>query len=162
MGPAAAKEAKSAADEGVKKIIPAPAEGKGQIVFFRPGGMGFALGCGVNENGVRLSALGAGKYFILPADPGSHSYTVKSEATDLLTLEVEPGETYYAVSYTHLDVYKRQLERCGVKTEILGFTTRTWKGGQSREDWLAAGRPPHPGRLNDLRHICLLYTSRCV
>jgi cobaltochelatase CobT len=47
----------------------------------------------------------------------------------------------------------RTLERCGVKTEILGFTTRAWKGGQSREDWLAAGRPPMPGRLNDLRHI---------
>ncbi len=51
------------------------------------------------------------------------------------------------------DILARTLERCGVKTEILGFTTRTWKGGQSREDWLAAGRPPHPGRLNDLRHI---------
>src|SRR3546814_3366675 len=51
------------------------------------------------------------------------------------------------------DILVRTLERCGVKTEILGFTTRTWKGGQSREDWLAAGRPPHPGRLNDLRHI---------
>src|SRR3546814_8243426 len=47
----------------------------------------------------------------------------------------------------------RTLERCGVKTEILGFTTRAWKGGQSREDWLAAGRPAMPGRLNDLRHI---------
>ncbi len=47
----------------------------------------------------------------------------------------------------------RTLERCGVKTEILGFTTRAWKGGQSREEWLAAGRPPKPGRLNDLRHI---------
>jgi cobaltochelatase CobT len=51
------------------------------------------------------------------------------------------------------DILARTLERCGVKTEILGFTTRTWKGGQSREDWLAAGRPPTPGRLNDLRHI---------
>ncbi|WP_409574679.1 cobaltochelatase subunit CobT [Sphingopyxis sp. PET50] len=51
------------------------------------------------------------------------------------------------------DILARTLERCGVKTEILGFTTRTWKGGQSREDWLAAGRPTHPGRLNDLRHI---------
>ena len=51
------------------------------------------------------------------------------------------------------DIMARTLERCGVKTEILGFTTRTWKGGQSREDWLAAGRPAHPGRLNDLRHI---------
>jgi cobaltochelatase CobT len=47
----------------------------------------------------------------------------------------------------------RTLERCGVKTEILGFTTRAWKGGQSRADWLAANRPANPGRLNDLRHV---------
>jgi len=51
------------------------------------------------------------------------------------------------------DILARTLERCGVKTEILGFTTRAWKGGQSREKWLADGRPPQPGRLNDLRHI---------
>jgi len=51
------------------------------------------------------------------------------------------------------DIMARTLERCGVKTEILGFTTRAWKGGQSREEWLAAGRSPLPGRLNDLRHI---------
>ncbi|WP_288934199.1 cobaltochelatase subunit CobT [uncultured Sphingomonas sp.] len=51
------------------------------------------------------------------------------------------------------DILARTLERCGVKTEILGFTTRAWKGGQARETWLAAGRPPQPGRLNDLRHI---------
>ena len=51
------------------------------------------------------------------------------------------------------DILARTLERCGVKTEILGFTTRAWKGGQSRESWLAAGRPGSPGRLNDLRHI---------
>ncbi len=51
------------------------------------------------------------------------------------------------------DVLARTLERCGVKTEILGFTTRAWKGGQSRESWLASGKPAHPGRLNDLRHI---------
>ncbi|WP_174298101.1 cobaltochelatase subunit CobT [Sphingomonas bacterium] len=51
------------------------------------------------------------------------------------------------------DILARTLERCGVKTEILGFTTRAWKGGQSREAWLAAGRPPQPGRLNDVRHI---------
>jgi cobaltochelatase CobT len=51
------------------------------------------------------------------------------------------------------DILARTLERCGVQTEILGFTTRGWKGGQSREAWLAAGRPPNPGRLNDLRHI---------
>jgi cobaltochelatase CobT len=51
------------------------------------------------------------------------------------------------------DIMARTLERCGVKTEILGFTTRAWKGGQSREKWLAGGRPAKPGRLNDLRHI---------
>ena len=51
------------------------------------------------------------------------------------------------------DILARTLERCGVKVEILGFTTRAWKGGQSRERWLADGRPAHPGRLNDLRHI---------
>jgi len=51
------------------------------------------------------------------------------------------------------DIMARTLERCGVKVEILGFTTRAWKGGQSREAWLQAGRPATPGRLNDLRHI---------
>ncbi len=51
------------------------------------------------------------------------------------------------------DVLARTLERCGVKTEILGFTTRAWKGGQSREAWLTGGKPAQPGRLNDLRHI---------
>ncbi len=51
------------------------------------------------------------------------------------------------------DVLARTLERCQVKVEILGFTTRAWKGGQNRERWLAEGRPQQPGRLNDLRHI---------
>ncbi len=51
------------------------------------------------------------------------------------------------------DILARTLERCGVKVEVLGFTTRAWKGGQSREKWLGEGRPPLPGRLNDLRHI---------
>jgi cobaltochelatase CobT len=51
------------------------------------------------------------------------------------------------------DILARTLERCGVKVEILGFTTRQWKGGQSREKWVESGKPPKPGRLNDLRHI---------
>jgi len=51
------------------------------------------------------------------------------------------------------DILARTLERCGVKVEILGFTTRAWKGGQSREAWITAGKPANPGRLNDLRHI---------
>ena len=51
------------------------------------------------------------------------------------------------------DILARTLERCGVKVEILGFTTRAWKGGQAREAWISAGKPANPGRLNDLRHI---------
>jgi cobaltochelatase CobT len=57
------------------------------------------------------------------------------------------------VAATCADILARTLERCGVKVEILGFTTRAWKGGQSRESWLAAGKSANPGRLNDLRHI---------
>jgi cobaltochelatase CobT len=57
------------------------------------------------------------------------------------------------VAATCADILARTLERCGVKVEILGFTTRAWKGGQAREKWLASGKPANPGRLNDLRHI---------
>jgi cobaltochelatase CobT len=61
------------------------------------------------------------------------------------------------VAATCADILARTLERCGVKVEILGFTTRAWKGGQAREAWLQAGKPASPGRLNDLRH--LIYKS---
>ncbi|MGF0539647.1 cobaltochelatase subunit CobT [Agrobacterium sp. ES01] len=57
------------------------------------------------------------------------------------------------VAATCADILARTLERCGVKVEILGFTTKAWKGGSSREQWLANGKPQTPGRLNDLRHI---------
>jgi cobaltochelatase CobT len=57
------------------------------------------------------------------------------------------------VAATCADILARTLERCGVKVEILGFTTRAWKGGQARETWLQNGKPANPGRLNDLRHI---------
>ncbi len=57
------------------------------------------------------------------------------------------------VAATCADILARTLERCGVSVEILGFTTRAWKGGQSREKWLKDGKPADPGRLNDLRHI---------
>ena len=57
------------------------------------------------------------------------------------------------VAATCADILARTLERCGVKVEILGFTTKAWKGGQSREAWLQGGKPATPGRLNDLRHV---------
>ncbi len=58
-----------------------------------------------------------------------------------------------SVAAMSADILARTLERCAVKVEILGFTTRMWKGGQAREKWIAAGKPSQPGRLNDLRHI---------
>lgn len=58
-----------------------------------------------------------------------------------------------AIAAICTDILARTLERCGVKVEILGFTTRAWKGGRSRDLWIENGRPNHPGRLNDLRHI---------
>jgi len=57
------------------------------------------------------------------------------------------------VAATCADILARTLERCGVKVELLGFTTKAWKGGQSREAWLREGKPATPGRLNDLRHV---------
>ncbi|AUX70343.1 hypothetical protein CHX26_13305 [Porphyrobacter sp. HT-58-2] len=79
--------------------IPTPPEGKGQIIFYRTGGLsGAALGCAVFDVGAedKLSSLGAGRYFVLVSEPGPRSFTVKSlETKDALTLEIEPDETQF-------------------------------------------------------------------
>lgn len=79
--------------------IPTPPEGKGQVIFYRTGGIsGAALGCAVFDVGAedKLSSLGAGKYFVLVSDPGPRSVTVKSlETKDAMTLEIEEGETQF-------------------------------------------------------------------
>lgn len=73
-----------------------PAEGKGRIVFFRPSKFtGAAIGFKVREGDVELGKLRSGKYFAVDVEPGTHEYTVHSEAKDVLTMEVEAGETYY-------------------------------------------------------------------
>jgi hypothetical protein len=84
-----------AASAAAAITIGQPPEGMGQVVFFRPGGMGGIMGCQINENGARVSALGSSRYFVTPATAGTHEYYAQSEAKDTLTLEVEPGETYY-------------------------------------------------------------------
>ncbi|WP_374530291.1 DUF2846 domain-containing protein [Novosphingobium sp.] len=77
--------------------IPAPPAGKGQIVFFRKGGLGgAAVACSVHENGQKVSSLGGGRYFIMVTEPGRHEFTVASEAKDTLALEVEADETQFA------------------------------------------------------------------
>ncbi|BBF70781.1 DUF2846 domain-containing protein [Sphingomonas bisphenolicum] len=89
------------ADPVAPAVAAAPASdipaGKGKIVFFRKGGlMGAAISCAVHEKGERLTSLPPGKFAVLYAEPGIHEYSVKSEATDTLRLEIEPGETYYS------------------------------------------------------------------
>ena len=77
-------------------VIPAPAAGTGQVVFFRPGKfVGSAIRCTVREDGKMLGRAGNGHYFIVSAAPGAHRYTTKTEATDTLNVEVEPDETTY-------------------------------------------------------------------
>jgi hypothetical protein len=67
------------------------------VVFFRKGGLiGAAISCAVQENGAKLSSLPPGRYAVIPAAPGIHNYAVRSEATDTLRMEIEPGETYFA------------------------------------------------------------------
>ncbi len=105
--------------------------------------------------------LDAARLARVVVSPGSSlSYKVERE-TDFrdtcVTLLIDNSGSMrgrpISIAAISADIMARTLERCGVKTEILGFTTRAWKGGQSREQWLGQGRPPTPGRLNDLRHI---------
>jgi hypothetical protein len=96
----------AAEKEAVPIALPAPPPGKGQIVFFRSGTiMGAVMGCSVNENGQKVSSLGAGRYFVMVTDPGRHEFTVKSEAKDVLALEVEPDETQFATCMIKMGVF---------------------------------------------------------
>lgn len=95
VAPAGAAASNSAAPAGHGKIG-APAENKAQIVFFRPSRFtGAAIGFKVREGTTELGKLRSGKYFVASVEPGTHEYTVHSEAKDVLTMEVEAGETYY-------------------------------------------------------------------
>lgn len=87
--PAAAQDVK------VAPAITAPAPGKGQVVFYRPSGIGPLIRCTVRENGKMIARVGNGKYYVMAAEPGAHAYTAKTESTDTVRVEVEPDETTY-------------------------------------------------------------------
>jgi hypothetical protein len=76
-------------------VLPTPKAGKGQIVFFRPGGMGTAIKCTVRENGKMVGRVGNKRYYVIDAEPGVHTFTAKSEKTDEVTVQVEPDETAF-------------------------------------------------------------------
>ncbi len=105
-----------------------------------------------------LDAARLARVIVNPAQSLSYKVERDTEFRDtVVTLLIDNSGSMrgrpISIAAISADILARTLERCGVKTEILGFTTRAWKGGQSRERWLSDGRPPHPGRLNDLRHI---------
>ena len=104
--------------------VPPPAAGMGQIVFYRSSRYGALISCRVHENGAVVNRLPPGRYFIHQTTPGAHEYSVRSEATDRLRLEVEEGETQYV--------------RCAIGMGIgLG---RPNLSPQSREDFDRRGR----------------------
>lgn len=82
---------------GAQIKLPAPPAGKGQVVFFRKGGLsGSAVACSVHENGQKVSSLGGGRYVIIVAEPGRHEFKVETEAKDILALQLEADETQFA------------------------------------------------------------------
>ncbi|HEX4695484.1 cobaltochelatase subunit CobT [Sphingomonas sp.] len=105
-----------------------------------------------------LDAARLARVIVSPGSSLSYKVERETEFKDtIVTLLIDNSGSMrgrpISIAAISADILARTLERCGVKTEILGFTTRAWKGGQARESWLAAGRPPQPGRLNDVRHI---------
>ncbi|UVO49642.1 cobaltochelatase subunit CobT [Sphingomonas sp. SUN019] len=105
-----------------------------------------------------LDAARLARVIVSPGSSLSYKVERETEFRDtIVTLLIDNSGSMrgrpISIAAISADILARTLERCGVKTEILGFTTRAWKGGQARETWLAAGRPPQPGRLNDVRHI---------
>ena len=121
------------------------------------GAAGAQLGLRPGRGAARRRAAGAGRR---QSRPFAVSYKIERDTEfkdTVVSLLIDNSGSMrgrpIAIAAICADILARTLERCGVATEMLGFTTRGWKGGQSREAWLTAGRPPNPGRLNDLRHI---------
>jgi hypothetical protein len=91
----AATAAAFLAGPALADALPTPPAGKGQVVFFRPSGMGMAMKCTVRENGVMVGRVGNARYYVITAEPGTHTYTTKTEATDTVSVQVEPDETTF-------------------------------------------------------------------
>lgn len=95
----------SLAENATTQVVPAPPAGKGEVVFFRSGTLiGGAISCAVHENGAKVSSLPPGHYFVLAAEPGKHAYSVKSEATDTLNVQVESGEVQYVSCHVKMGI----------------------------------------------------------
>ena len=122
------------------------------------GGNTGLVGGGVPDGGIVLSTARLDRIVTNPLTPLSFKRENDTEFRDtVVALLLDNSGSMrgrpVAIAAMSADILARTLERCGVKVEILGFTTRAWKGGQAREQWIADGKPGNPGRLNDLHHI---------
>ena len=109
------------------------------------------------EEGI-LDASRLAGVIVDPSSPLAYKQEREAEFRDtVVTLLIDSSGSMrgrsIAIAAMCADILGRTLERCAVRVEILGFTTRAWRGGQSREDWITAGKPSQPGRLNDIRHL---------
>ena len=109
------------------------------------------------EEGI-LDSARLSRVILNPEQPLSYKMEIESEFKDtVVSLLIDNSGSMrgrpITVAALSADILARTLERCGVKVEILGFTTRSWKGGKARDEWIKSGRPPEPGRLNEIRHI---------
>lgn len=118
----------AAASDDLKEIVevPAPPQGKAQVVFFRPGGFGgSAISCAVSENGAKISSLPPARFFILVAEPGRHIYSAASESKDEVAYNLKEGQTVYVKCGIQAGflVGRPRLENA----DELEFSTKTWK-----------------------------------
>ena len=109
------------------------------------------------EEGI-LDSARLPRIIVNPLQSLSYKKEIESEFKDtIVTLLIDNSGSMrgrpITVAALSADILARTLERCGVKVEILGFTTRSWKGGKARDEWIKNGRPANPGRLNEIRHI---------
>ena len=109
------------------------------------------------EEGI-LDSARLSRVIINPEQPLSYKMEIESEFKDtVVCLLIDNSGSMrgrpITVAALSADILARTLERCGVKVEILGFNRRSWKGGKARDEWIKNGRPPNPGRLNEIRHI---------
>jgi len=112
-------------------IVPAPAAGKGQVVFFRKSGFaGSAISCAVAENGTKISSLPPGRFFILSTEAGHHTFSVSSDAKDEVFFDVKPGQTKYVSCHVEVGFWvgRPKLEAVLEETMIeQQFSTKPWK-----------------------------------
>ena len=128
------------------QVAPPPPPGKGEVVFFRRGTfVGAAISCAVHENGTKLTSLPPGHYAVVVADPGTHAYTVQSEAKDTLNVDVEAGEIQYASCHVKMGIIAgRPVLNPATEAEFKGHKYKLVESKAPAEPATPASAPAAP------------------